>query len=261
MPIDPKAIDGRVEPARFSGLTYDHFRSMAVDPTLSANEKIGMPDPARLGFDLSILADILQKIPLLTRHGQTVVDIGSGCGTFAHHFIAYCSGLEHNLVLVDSPEMLAHLPDPSNVHKVTGRFPANEASIKDQILDGANVVLVYGVLSAVFLDSNPFLFVDRAAALLRNGGHLLVGDVPNASKLRRFLASDAGARYHKTYMRTEEAPSIGAFDPPIDGIDDGVILGIIDRMRRRGFDAYVAGQPILCDSIFAKQQERMGCIR
>src|SRR6516225_8108044 len=115
MPVDPKAIDGRVEPARFSGLTYEHFRRMAVDPTLSANEKIGMPDPARLGFDASILGDILKKVPPLTRHGQTVVDIGSGCGTFAHHFIAYCSELEHSLVLVDSPEMLVHLPDAPNV--------------------------------------------------------------------------------------------------------------------------------------------------
>jgi hypothetical protein len=242
MPVDPKAIDGRVEPARFSGLTYEHFRNMAGDLALSANEKIGMPDPTRLGFDANILADILQKVPSLTRHGQTVVDIGSGCGTFAYRFIAYCGELEQSLVLVDSPEMLAHLPHPANVHKVVGRFPGNEALIRDQIPGGADVVLVYGVLSVVFADANPFLFLDRAAALLRGGGHLLVGDVPNASKLRRFLASEAGARYHKAYMRTEEPPSIGAFDPPTDRIDDGVILGIVDRMRRRGFDAYIVPQ-------------------
>jgi hypothetical protein len=242
VPVDPKAIDGRVETVRFSALTYEHFRSMAGDPTLSANEKIGMPDAARLGFDASILADILRKVPSLARNGQTVVDIGSGCGTFAHCFIAYCSELAHSLVLVDSQEMLAHLPQPANVHKVAGRFPANEKSIRDQIPEGADLVLVYGVLSSVFVDSNPFLFLDRAAALLRSGGHLLVGDLPNASKLRRFLASEAGARYHKEYMRTEEPPAVGAFDPPSDRIDDGVILGIVDRMRRRGFDAYVVPQ-------------------
>jgi hypothetical protein len=242
MPVDPSAIDGRVEPRRFAGLTYEDFRSMAGDPTLSANEKIGMPDPARLEFDESILADILQKVPSLQRAGQVVVDLGSGCGTFAHHFIAYCAGLEHKLILVDSPEMLMHLPDLLNIHKVVGRFPANEGSIRKQMSDGADVVLAYGVLSVVFADSNPFLFLDRAAALLRNGGHLLVGDIPNASKLRRFLASDAGARYHKQYMRTEEPPPIAAFDPPTDRIDDGVILGIVDRMRRRGFDAYIVPQ-------------------
>ena len=242
MPVDPKAIDGRVEPVRFSGLTYEDFRSMAGDPALSANEKIGMPDPTRLGFDASILADILRKVPSLARQGQIVVDIGSGCGTFAHHFIAYCRNLEHKLVLVDSAEMLVHLPDPPNIHKVVGRFPMNEALIKGHLSEGADVVLVYGVLSVVFADSNPFLFLDRAAALLRNGGHLLVGDVPNASKLRRFLATDAGARYHKQYMRTEEPPAVSAFDPPTDRIDDGVILGILDRMRRRGFDAYVVPQ-------------------
>jgi hypothetical protein len=242
MSIDPSAIDGRVEPARFSGLTYDDFRSMARDPTLSANEKIGMPDPTRLGFDANILADILQKVPPLASRGQIVVDIGSGCGTFAHHFIAYCKQLEHRLVLVDSPEMLMHLPDPPNIHKAAGRFPTNEGLVRDQIADGADVVLAYGVLSVVFADANPFLFLDRAAALLRNGGHLLVGDVPNASKLRRFLASDAGAQYHRQYMRTKEPPPVAPFDPPTDRIDDGVVLGIVDRMRRRGFDAYVLPQ-------------------
>jgi hypothetical protein len=35
---------------------------------------------------------------------------------------------------------------------------------------------------------------------------------------------------------------VSAFDPPTDRIDDGVILGIVDRMRRRGFDAYVVPQ-------------------
>jgi hypothetical protein len=242
VPVDPKAIDGRVEPARFTGLTYEHFRSMARDPTLSANEKIGMPDATRLGFDASILADIVQKIPALMRRGRTVVDIGSGCGTFAYRFIAYCTELEHKLVLVDSPEMLANLPDTANVRKVVGRFPANDESVRAQIPQGADVVLVYGVLSVVFVDSNPFLFLDRAASLLRSGGQMLVGDVPNASKLRRFLASDAGARHHKEYMRTEEPPVIGAFESSNDRIDDGVILGIMDRMRRRGFDTYVVPQ-------------------
>ena len=104
------------------------------------------------------------------------------------------------------------------------------------------MVLAYSVLSVVFADSNPFHFLDRAAALLRNGGHLLVGDIPNASKLRRFLASEAGVSYHKQYMRTEEPPPISAFDAPSDRIDDGVILGIVDRMRRRGFDAYIVPQ-------------------
>jgi hypothetical protein len=60
--------------------------------------------------------------------------------------------------------------------------------------------------------------------------------------LRRFLASTAGERYHKEYLRTVDPPALGVFDPLTDGIDDGVILGIIDRMRRRGFDAYVVPQ-------------------
>jgi hypothetical protein len=35
---------------------------------------------------------------------------------------------------------------------------------------------------------------------------------------------------------------LGAFDSATDRVDDGVVLGIVDRMRRRGFDAYIVPQ-------------------
>jgi hypothetical protein len=215
---------------------------MATDPALSANEKIGMSDALRVAFDESILADLIQKIPALGRKGQTVVDIGSGCGTFARRLIEHCCALQHRLTLVDSKEMLAHLPDEPYVRKIAGRFPQNAGAIADSVPAGADAIVVYGVLSVVFVDTNPFHFVDRAAALLRPGGRLLFGDVPNASKLRRFLATPVGVQYHKDYMRTDDPPRVGAFDEPGDGIDDGVILGIVHRMRSSGYDAYVVPQ-------------------
>ncbi|GAC1614259.1 MAG: hypothetical protein NVS4B13_09040 [Candidatus Elarobacter sp.] len=242
MPADPKAVDGRIEPARFAGLSYERFRSMAADSALSANEKIGMPDALRDEFDRSILADVIGKLPALGSRQRAVVDIGSGCGSFAAHLIEHCRAMGHALTTVDSAEMLEHLPAAPFLRKVPGRFPLNASAVAATVPEGADIVLAYGVLSAVFVDANPFSFVDQAAALLAPSGRLLVGDLPNVSKLRRFLASEAGVRYHKEYMRTDEAPRLEAFDPPGDRIDDGVVLGIVDRMRRSGYDAYVLPQ-------------------
>jgi len=242
MPADPKAVDGRVEPARFAGLTYERFREMAADPSLSANEKIGMPDALRDAFDAAILADVVDKLPALGRTHTKVVDIGSGCGSFTGCFVEHCARMQHDLTAVDSAEMLAHLRDAPCVRKVPGRFPGNAAAVAATVPGGADVVLAYGVLSAVFVDANPFTFVDAAAALLAPSGRLLIGDIPNVSKLRRFLAGDAGVRYHKEYMRTDEPPRLAAFEPPGDRIDDGVVLGILDRVRRSGYDAYVLPQ-------------------
>jgi 2-polyprenyl-3-methyl-5-hydroxy-6-metoxy-1,4-benzoquinol methylase len=242
MPIDPKAIDGRKQAGRFSQVSYEGFRRMATNPCLSANEKIGMSDVLRTAFDANILKDMVDKVPTLGNTGKNVVDIGCGCGTLTLRLIEYCGAMQHNLTLVDSPEMLEQLPDVPHVRKVAGRFPENSTIIEETIPNGADVVIVYGVLSVVFIEANPFLFVDQAASLLRAEGRLLIGDIPNLSKLRRFLVTDTGARYHKQYMRSDKPPVVGAFDGPGQGIDDGVVLGIIGRMRRSGYDAYVLPQ-------------------
>lgn len=242
MPFDPKAVDGRVETARFAGITFERFRDMAQDLNLTDNEKIGMPDATRSGYENAILEDIRSKLPVLERPGRTLVDIGSGCGTLARRLIDWCATMQHTLVLVDSDEMLRQLPPAPHALRVAGRFPDVAGRIEALVGDGADAVLIYGVLSVVFLEANPFLFVDRAAALLRPGGRLLIGDVPNVSKLRRFLASSAGAQYHRAYMRTADDPHVGAFEAAGDRIDDGVVLGILSRARAGGYDAYVLPQ-------------------
>jgi 2-polyprenyl-3-methyl-5-hydroxy-6-metoxy-1,4-benzoquinol methylase len=242
VPADPKAVDGRVETARFSDLGYDDFRRMARDPTLGANERIGMPDALRSPFDAPILADVRTKLPALDERGRTVIDIGCGCSTFTRLLIEHARAHEHTLVLVDSPEMLEALAPSTPAVCVPGRFPHNASAVAEAAGGAADVVLAYGVLSIVFFEANPFAFVERAAALLRPGGRLLIGDIPNHSKLRRFLASDAGARFHAEYMRTSEPPHVAAFDTPSERIDDGVVFGIAQRLRGGGYDAYVVPQ-------------------
>src|ERR1700736_3300532 len=123
MPFDPKSVDGRRETERFAGITFERFRDMAGDPNLTDNEKIGMPDAARSGFESAILDDIRAKLPVLDRPGCTMVDIGSGCGTLTRRLIAWCGTMQHRLVLVDSDEMLRQLPPAPHVTHVAGRFP------------------------------------------------------------------------------------------------------------------------------------------
>ena len=95
----------------------------------------------------------------------------------------------------------------------------------------------------VILDSNGFAFVDAALSLLKPGGHFLIGDLPNFSKLRRFLSSDAGREYHHSYMKTDRPPEVPAFALATERIDDGMVLGFVLRARLAGFDAYLLPQP------------------
>ena len=240
---DPRAVDGREAPARFAGLTYQRFRAMAVDPTLSPHEKIGYPDAFRHGFEGAVLDDVTAKLPALARNGSTVLDIGAGCDEYAHRQIARCGERQQTLYLVDSPEMLGQLPDPPHVRKVPGRFPEEVLpSLRSALARGADAIVCYGVLQVVFLEANPFEFVDAATSLLAPGGRLLFGEVPNHSKLRRFLASEAGRAYHHAYMRTEEDPEIPLFEAPGSRIDDAVLLGLLMRLRSAGLDAWLMPQ-------------------
>lgn len=64
---------------KFANLTFDDFRRMANDNSLSCYEKIGFPDSYRQGKEKYIFEDILDKLPGLDTEGKIILDIGPGC--------------------------------------------------------------------------------------------------------------------------------------------------------------------------------------
>jgi hypothetical protein len=66
---------------RFADLTFDDFRRMAADDTLSPYEKIGFPDEYRAGAESAIFRDIVAKLGLADARDQLVLDIGPGAAS------------------------------------------------------------------------------------------------------------------------------------------------------------------------------------
>src|SRR3954469_16800486 len=91
--VGPVSADPADTPAhhRFAGLTYETFRRMATDPTLSPHERTGFPDAYREGAEGPILADVEAKLPALVGAEATVVDIGCGVGPLADELRARCA--------------------------------------------------------------------------------------------------------------------------------------------------------------------------
>jgi SAM-dependent methyltransferase len=225
---------------RFASLTFADFRRMALDESLSPYERIGFPDSYRAGKEQAILDDIVTKLPALRGSGKTVADIGSGCGGLPRLLIELCERQRNQVVLIDSEEMLSQLPDPPIAEKRAGSFPVDQGV--DELTGKVDALLVYSVLHYVFAEGNLWAFVDRALELLAPGGRLLLGDVPNISKRKRFFASDAGRRFHREFMHTEDDPEV-VFNMLEPGtIDDAVVLAIVSRARLAGFDAYLMPQ-------------------
>jgi hypothetical protein len=105
-----------------------------------------------------------------------------------------------------------------------------------------DALLCYSVLHYVFVDTQIFRFLDAALGLLAPGGAMLIGDIPNVSKRKRFFASETGVRFHQQFMQTDDRPSVAFNRLEPDQIDDSVVVGLMMRARSSGFDAYIVPQ-------------------
>ncbi|SDF44089.1 class I SAM-dependent methyltransferase [Sporomusa acidovorans] len=225
---------------RFKRITFDDFRNLAVDETLSENEKIGFPDGFRANGNL-ILNDIISKLPQLLEDNIVAMDIGCGCGELASTILEFCEKRNHKLILIDSEEMLSHLTDTQVAVKIPCRFPFHEGEL-DKYADKIDVIIVYSVLQHLIVDGSLYNFIDEALRLLKNGGKLLLGDIPNITKRKRFFSSQKGIETHQNFTGTSEIPTVNIFQIEQEKVDDGIIFGILQRYRGFGYETYLLPQ-------------------
>lgn len=223
-------------------LTYDGFRELARDGSLSPHEKIGFPDSYRAGREEAILLDLRSKLTNLDTPGRRFLDVGPGCAGLPRLLLDLCREKGHEAVLVDSPEMLAQIPDAPFATKVPGRFPEECRGLLAENRGRFDAILAYSVVQYVFRESNLFAFFDACLELLAEGGQLLVGDIPNRSLRRRFFASETGVRFHQAFTGTTERPAVthNVLEP--GEIDDAVVVGLLQRARAAGYDAFLMPQ-------------------
>ncbi|WP_434718258.1 class I SAM-dependent methyltransferase [Paraburkholderia sp. A1BS-2L] len=226
---------------RTSQIGFEDFRRLARDESLSKYERIGFPDEYREGFERQIFDDIAGKLYNLQRQQQTVLDIGPGCSDLPNMLINLCERNGHSLTLVDSEEMLRQLDDRPFLSKVTAPYPDCPELI-DGLSGAVDVILCYSVLQYIVLDTAFFRFLDDSLSLLAPGGQMLIGDIPNVSKRKRFFSSEAGIRFHKDFMRTADEPVVRFNQIEHDQIDDAIVFAILGRARSAGFDAYLLPQ-------------------
>jgi hypothetical protein len=224
-------------------LTYEGFRALARNPHLSMHGRIGFPDSYRVDHERAIFEDIKAKVPTLAQHGRTVLDIGPGCANLPGMIIELCAQQSHTLWMIDSPEMLQRLPDAPHVRKLEGAFPDRLAATDSIARGGVDALLCYSVFHYLFAEINPFHAVDTIVAALAPGGVALIGDIPNASKRKRFFASAAGREYHFAFTGSDSPPDTAQYDDLTGKIDDSVLMGLMRRAQQAGCDAYLVPQP------------------
>lgn len=230
-------------PAPSKDLTFDDFRKLARDDSLTSHERVGFPNSYREGKEELIFQDITRKLPNLSKQAQVILDIGPGCSGPAFMLIELCRRQGHRLILVDSDEMLHHLPNEPFVDKFSGRYPDQCEELLVQNRGKIDAIICYSVLHYIFAEANLFDFLDKSLALLADGGQLLIGDIPNVSKRKRFFSSPAGIRFHQAFTGTTEIPKVNFNSIDESKIDDSVLLSLLLRARNAGYDAYLLPQP------------------
>ena len=143
------------EENKFLNIGYEDFRRLAQDDTLSKYERIGFPDNYREGHEGEIYSDIVAKLSNLKRKNQTVLDIGPGCSDLPLMLIEQCRSREHNLHMIDNPEMLDQLPNHQFITKIAGLYPNCTESLQ-ALLGKVDVIICYSVLHYVLIDTAFF---------------------------------------------------------------------------------------------------------
>lgn len=226
---------------RFEDLSFDDFRKMASDNSLSCYEKIGFPNSYRQDKEQMIFEDISSKLSLLHESNKVVLDIGPGCSELPHMLVELCRARNHHLIFIDSEEMLSHLPDETFIEKISGYYP--NCLDKEKHKNRVDVILGYSIFHYIFSESNIYNFLDTSLYLMAEGGQMLIGDIPNISKRKRFFSSQNGVKFHQAFTDSLELPDVKFNQIDFNKIDDSVIMSLVARARNQGFDAYTLPQP------------------
>ena len=228
---------------KFDNLNYEVFKKLATDSSKSSYEKIGFPDSYRKGKERYIFKDMVRKLSNLNSSGKTILDIGPGCSDLPSIIINHCKKKSHQLTMIDSAEMLHLLPEEEFLKKIPAYYPGECLDFITEFKGKIDVLIAYSILHYVYDEGNIFKFLDLSLSLLAEGGQMLIGDIPNVSKRKRFFSSKHGISFHKKFMNTDSAPVVEYNTIENNCIDDAVVESLISRARLQGFDAYWMPQP------------------
>ena len=217
---------------------FDDFKNRAKDNRLTPSEKVGFPESYRKGKELLILKDIIKKTNLATN--QRVLDIGCGCSDLTDLLKRYCEANEINLFLNDSHEMLSQLnfSNSENIKLIPGKFP--DILENKPFEKNFDVILIYSVIQYVFNDGNMYSFIHNCLSILKKGGVILIGDIPNISSRDRFIKSDEGKKFIKS---EQEDTNVKIIHQNHERIDDSIVLSLMQRFRNFDCETYLLPQP------------------
>ena len=232
----------RNAPSEWEDLNLKLYADIALS-TISQSAKAGRNGLASDGaVEKMILEDIWNKIS--QKDNQDILDLGSGCGPLANLIMERCISSSHSLTMMDQGPVIAEIVKfnqySSQVNLVRGIFPYESILLGGQKFDS---IILYGVIHYA---TDPTNFVYSLIEFLKPGGHLLIADIPNSDKKRRFLSTDHGMQIDKEYRSAFKPNNVITgieSTPPIE-LNDGFVTTLLGLIRAKDCESFLLPQPI-----------------
>lgn len=220
---------------------FDNFRRLAGRKDFKNHQKVGREylHIGKENKEFNIFPDIKDKLNI--RSNTLVCDIGCGCSQPALDLIKFAKQYKNKLILIDSKEMLNILPNYKFMKKIPAEFPQCKNFIK-KYQNSIDYIIIYSVIHYLLLEVSLFAFLDKAVSLLKNGGKMLIGDIPNITKKKRFLSSDYGKKFHQQWSGDKKIPKIFWTQLEEGVIDESIVFAILQRYRNMGCETYLLAQ-------------------
>lgn len=193
---------------------------------------------AQQAAEEKIPLDILSKLDMKTEYN--FLDIGCGTGNLLIPLSAHVSevtGIDHPFLI----KLLKQRSKGFRFKGITGNF------LDLEIAGHFDRILIYSVLHYLSDEDEVVRFIDKALGLLKAGGKMLIGDIPNQDMKERFLSSPEGKSFIKQWRREmEEAPNLDLDlpdDPETATFDDAFMSRLIASIECRNFICTILGQP------------------
>ncbi len=186
-----------------------------------------------------IIMDVVEKLDL--KPDDTLLDIGCGNGFLSLGLSNICK----NVYGIDNETIVTKLMSsyvPSNV-KFRG---GNWLDLDVDDIEGINKIVIYSVVQYLRNIDDLFRFVDKALKLLGENGEVLVGDIPNIDKKKRFISTRLGSAFDKQFREEQNQNGSMIRDEgkkmwkkmQSEGLEDTIIFNdaIIERIMSRYHD-------------------------